>query len=424
METPTSASELMKEEIKNCLDQPMQLEKLYRQDRKAFQQSFNSLYPEIKGNPAAEVWNERLNFKEEDILLVNKAHLIFVLIATFIAGMIAKIPDFSGLDPDYFFPRNIGLIIFPLLTLFFLWKQTLPVRKWIFPIAWIAISIVYINFLPNNPNSDTLNLACVHLPLVLWAIMGYAYLGNDFQSKQKRIDYLRYNGDLVVMCAILALSAALFTGITFGLFQLIGINIGEFYAKYVIVFGAPAIPIVGTYLVQNNPQLVNRISPVIARIFTPLVFIMLLFFLAAMVNTAKNPYTDREFLMMFNALLIGVMALIVFSITEATKSGVGRVNLLFLCGLALLTIITNGIALSAIALRIAEFGITPNRLAVLGSNLLIFINLLLVSYQLLQVVRNKVSIEKVENNIAVYLPVYAIWTAVVVYLFPLIFNFL
>jgi hypothetical protein len=413
----------MKEEIIRYLDQPAQLEKLYRENRSNFQREFNALYPEISANQTAQIWNQRLNFADDDLLLINKAQLIFVVIATFIAGLIAKIPDFAGLDPDYFFPRNIGFVVFPMLTIFFLWKQNLTTRQWFAPFLITVLSAVYINFLPNNPKSDTLNLACIHLPLVLWAVLAYSYMGKDLQNMQKRIDYLRFNGNLVVMCAILALSGALFTGITFGLFQLIGILIGEFYAKYVIVFGAPAIPILGTYLVQNNPQLVNKISPIIARIFTPIVFVMLLLFLGALTTAAKNPYSDREFLMIFNALLIGVMALIVFSVTEGTKNGVGKVTLLFLCGLALLTIVTNGIALSAIALRIAEFGLTPNRLAVLGSNVFIFINLVWVCYKLLLVLKNKAVIEDVEHVIAVYLPIYGFWTAFVTFLLPFIFNF-
>lgn len=413
----------MKTQIIQYLDQPAQLEKLYRENRSRFKREFNAVYDEISTDKTAQIWNHRLNFTDEEVLPVDKAQLIFVVIATLIAGLIAKIPDFAGLDPDYFFPRNIGFVVFPMLIIFFLWKQEWTIRQWFVPLLVVILSAVYINFLPNNSKSDTLNLACIHLPLVLWAVLAYSYLGEDLQNMPKRIAYLRYNGNLVVMCAILALSGALFTGITFGLFQLIGINIGEFYAKYVLVFGAPAIPILGTYLVQHNPQLVNRISPLVARIFTPIVFVMLFVFLVALTTATKNPYTDREFLLTFNALLIGVMALIVFSVTEGTKNGLGKFTLLFLLGLALLTIITNGIALSAIALRIAEFGLTPNRIAVLGSNVFIFINLLLVGYKLFQVIGKKAEINDVEHVIAVYLPVYGFWAALVTFLLPLIFHF-
>lgn len=413
----------MKEEIIRYLDQPAQLEHLYRKNPSVFRQEFNTVYPEFKKNQTAQIWNERLNFKQEEPLLANKNEFIFVLFAVLFAGLIAKIPDFTGISPDWFFPRNIGFIVFPMLTAFFLWRQKLSGSKLIFPILTIVLAAFYINLLPNQTKSDTLMLACIHLPLLLWTVLGYSFLGNDLNSKTKRIDFLRFNGDLLVMCAVLALSGALFTGITFGLFELIGIRIEEFYAKYVIVFAAPAIPILGTYLVQNNPQLVNKISPIIARIFTPLVLIMLSFFLGAMLITGKDPYNDREFLLIFNILLIGVMALILFSVSEATKGITRKLNLFLLLGLAVLTIVLNGIALSAIAFRLFEFGITPNRLAVIGANLLIFINLIWVASKLFFVIKGKSNKQQVERVIAVFIPVYGIWAALVTFLLPLLFSF-
>jgi hypothetical protein len=176
-------------------------------------------------------------------------------------------------------------------------------------------------------------------------------------------------------------------------------------------------------MVRNNPQLVDKISPTIAKIFTPLVAITLLVFLSAMAFTRKSIYHDRDFLMIFNALLIVVMAIILFSITEATKKENNRISLLFLFALSILTIITNGIALSAIGFRIFEYGVTPNRLAVLGSNLLIFINLIWITHQLLQSIKKKKDAENIEQAIAFFLPIYGLWTAIVVFIIPLLFGF-
>jgi hypothetical protein len=225
------------------------------------------------------------------------------------------------------------------------------------------------------------------------------------------------------MTAIIMLSGFLFSAITIGLFSLIGINIEEFYGEKIAVWGLSAVPILVTYLVKNNPQLVNKISPVIARIFTPIVFITLLIFLFTIIYTGKNLYDDRNFLMIFNALLIGVMAIILFSITEATKKKNERINLLFLVGLSMLTIIVNGIALSAIVFRINEFGITPNRLAVIGATLLIFVNLLFVAYKLFMILKGKSELHKVEIVIALFIPIYGIWAALVTFFLPLLFNF-
>jgi uncharacterized membrane protein YhdT len=274
-----------------------------------------------------------------------------------------------------------------------------------------------------NKNSDSIILACIHLPIFLWTILGYTFVGGNLKSTQKKMDFLRYNGDFVVMTTIVMLSGFLFSAITIGLFTLIGINIEEFYAEKIAIWGLSAVPIVVTYLVQNNPQLVNKISPTIAKIFTPIVFVTLMIFLATIIYTGKDLYDDRNFLMIFNALLIGVMAIILFSVTEATKKKNEKISLWFLVGLSTLTIILNSLALSAIVFRISEFGITPNRLAVIGANVLIFVNLLFVAYKLLLIARGKSELYKVEAVIAMFIPIYGIWAALITFILPLLFHF-
>jgi len=405
------------------INNPKKLEQLYRKNQTVFKRIFNEIYGDIKNTATAQVWYERLNYQNEALLLGQKNDLFFIIIAAFIGGLIAKIPQLTGIDENYFFPRNISFIVFPMLMVYFSWKGQLASRKLLLPIFSVLLSVVYINFLPDNNNSDTIILACIHLPIFLWTIIGYTFVGGDLTNSAKKIDFLRFNGDFVVMTAIIVLSGVLFTGITIVLFDLIGLNIEKFYQQNIIVWAAPAIPILSTYLVRNNPQLVNKISPTIAKIFTPIVFITLLIFLSAIIYTGKNLYNDRNFLLIFNALLIGVMAIILFSLSEATKNANSKINLLFLFGLSVLTIVLNGIALSAILFRLAEFGITPNRIAVLGANLLIFTNLILVAHKLYFIVKGKAEVDKVESSIAFFIPIYGIWTAIVAFILPLLFNF-
>lgn len=282
--------------------------------------------------------------------------------------------------------------------------------------------MIYINVLPEN-KSDTTILACIHLPLFLWAVLGFTFVSDKLKDYKIRLDFLRFNGDLVVMTGIILIAGMLLTIITLGLFSLIKIHIENFYFEYVVVFGLAASPIIGTYLVRLNPQLVNKVSPVIAKVFTPLVLITLIVYLFAIIYSGKDPYRDRDFLIIFNMLLIGVMAIILFSVAETTKKNKSKIATVMLLLLSIVTIVVNGIALSAIVFRISEWGITPNRLAVLGSNFLILINLLFVAYRLFKASRNIQEIENVEKIIAYFLPVYSIWTIFVIFVFPLIFSF-
>ena len=413
----------MKEQILKHLEEPAQLETLYRENKLQFRREFNSLYPELKGGTAAEFWNERLNYESDAISWGTNRELTFVIIASLIAGLIAKIPDFTGIDPDYFYPRNIGFIVFPFLAAYFAWKGKISARNVLIAGAVILISAVYINLLPGTDESDTLILACIHLLLLLWGVLGFVFVGDQLKNYQKRLEFLRYNGDLVVMTTILLIAGGLMTAVTLGLFSLIGLQIEEFYFKYIVIWGLAAAPIIGTYLVRTNPSLVNKVSPVIAKVFTPLLLIVLVIYLFAVIFTGKDPYNDREFLLLFNALLIGVMAIILFSISETSRSSGSQISRLALFGLSTLTIIVNLIALSAIIFRISEWGITPNRLAVLGGNLLILTNLVLVTFRQYNALKDNRKVEKVESSIASFLPVYIAWTAIVVFLFPVLFDF-
>jgi hypothetical protein len=191
----------------------------------------------------------------------------------------------------------------------------------------------------------------------------------------------------------------------------------------VAAFGLPAVPILGVYLTHTNPQLVNKVSPIIAKIFSPLVLVMLVIYLVAIAVTGKDPYNDREFLLIFNLLLIGVMALIFFSVAESSTKESNSSGVWILLLLSLVTVVVNCIALSAIIFRISEWGITPNRLAVLGSNVLILVHLLMVTGKLYRTVTKQSALAEVGRSIVIYIPVYFVWAVVVVFIFPLVFGF-
>jgi len=418
-----SYSDNMKNEILSNLTNPGQLERLYRTDKQSFKRAFKALYPELKDNTLLGFWNERLNFASEDISWGARKDLVFVIIASIIAGVIAKLPAILSIDKDFFYTRNIGFIVFPMLTAFFARKNKLAINKISLIVGISLAGLVFINSLPDVSNSDTLMQSSIHILLFLWSILGFAFVGDIRNNYEKRLSYLKFNGDLVVMTTLIVIAGGILSGITIGLFSLIGFNIEKFYFENIVIFGLPAAPILGTYLTQTNPQLVGRVSPVIAKIFSPLVLVMLVIYLIAMVYSGKNPYNDREFLLIFNALLIGVMALIFFSVAETSKTNKTPAETWILFLLSLVTIIVNGIALSAIVFRISEFGFSPNRAAVLGGNVLILINLLLVTVQLFKVISKKVNIEAVGKQIAFFLPIYIIWTVIVTFVFPFIFGF-
>jgi len=413
----------MKNEILNHLDNPKQLEKLYQDNKTSFKAEFNLIFNQHKENKLLQYWDERLNYQSSEISWGNKKEFIFVLALSLTAGCLASIPSFFKIDSEFFYTRNISLIIFSILATYFCWKNRLPKKKIIITGVVFLIALIFINFLPANNNSNTLILSLFHMSIFLWTVVGFTYVGNSLNDNRKRIEFLRYNGELLIMSGLLLIAGAVLTAITIGLFTVSGFNIRDFYFEHIVIFCLPIIPILGTFLTQTNPQLVNKVSPVIAKIFSPLVLITVVVYLIAILFSGKNLYNDRDFLMLFNGLLIGVIAIILFSVSTTINQNISQVSGIILFALSVVTVIVSGMALSAILFRISTMGITPNRLAVVGANLLMLTNLSWISFQLFRTVFNTTDISSVENAIAFFIPLYILWTIIVSFIFPFLFNF-
>jgi hypothetical protein len=413
----------MQEEILTHIDDPVHLESLYRKNKSDFKKSFDQIYPNLQGNKLAEFWHERLSYDSDDISWGTKKELVFVGILSLTVGILAKIPYVFSINEEFFYPRNISFIVLPALTAYFIHKNKLIKKTTAWITAILLVLLIYINLLPNNTESSTLTLVCIHIPILLWGLLGISFSGNELQYFQKRLEFLRFNGDLVVMSGLLLIAGGLMTGITLGLFELIELKIQEFYFRYVVIFGLPIVPIIATFLTQKNPQLVNKVSPVIAKLFSPLVLVMLVVYMFAIVFSGKDPYNDREFLLLFNLLLIGVMALIFFSVAERVNRQKNKFGIWILLLLAIVTTLVNLIALSAIIYRISEWGISPNRIAVLGANVLMLIHIMIVITTLYKTIWGKNELSDVGRSIVQYIPVYFIWSLLVVFILPLAFGF-
>jgi hypothetical protein len=414
----------MKSEIVKNLDQPKDLEKLYRENKSAFEAAFASVRSSYESHPIIQAWHERLYYDAiTEASKFRSSDIAFVVVSSLIAGALAKIPGWIGMIEEYYYACNFSFIAFPFIAGYFIWKNRTPIQRW-WPLALLMlIACIYINLLPMDDESDTYVLACIHLPLFIWTLVGFAFGKCDLRNHDDRIAFLRFNGDLVIMNILLLLSGGLFTGLTLALFSLVNINITTFYVQYIVICGLAASPIISTYLVRSNPSLVNKISPVIAKIFSPLALIALLAYLTLMVATGQDPYTDRDFLIVFNLLLIAVMALVLFASTDSNSRQNNLLGHWVLLLLVATTIIINSIALTAILFRISEWGITPNRLAVLIGNLLVLSNIVLIFINMIGVSKGGREVKDVEFCISKFLPVYTFWTAVVVFLFPVIFGF-
>jgi hypothetical protein len=417
----------MIDKIKVNLSNPEILEDLYRSDRKNFKTAFDRIYPEIESSEPAKFWKARLEYDNKPDILkaISLAEIITVAVVCLITAFLIRIPALfqTRLSEEIFYEKNAAIIVFLGLTLYTLRIQRLAdTRKIIITALAFLIPAIYVNLLPWHASGDPVNLVYIHLPFLMWFIYGVSFTGHDLRDRKKRIDFIRFNGDLAIVYALIAIAGGLLTAITIGLFESIGLRIENFYFENIVLTGAVAAPVVATYLIEKFPALVSKTAPLIAGIFSPLVLLTLIIFLITIVVTGKDPYNDRNFLLIFNILLLGVMSIIIFSVSETSVIKNQKFNIIVLFLLSIITIIIDLIALSAIFYRLGEYGLTPNRLAVLVSNLLVLINLILIMIDLFRINFKRKEFNLVEMTVSKFLPLYLIWIIVVIFGFPLIFG--
>jgi hypothetical protein len=311
-------------EIINRLDSPRELEALYRSDPEEFRAHFPRAFADNPDSTILRVWHERLFFEDpaQEVAPVSGhgwrlGDVILIVILSLIAGTLVKIPEFTGaVSEDFYYPRNLGFIIAISLAVYFLVQNACRGKTIVIIGALAFASLLYLNLLPDKSDSQTIVLSCIHMPFLFWALLGVAFAGDRWRDPSERMDYIRYNGELLVYTTMILIGGMVLTGITLGLFSLIDVRIEKWYMRYVVVYGATASPIVGTFIVDKIARGRFKIAPVLSRLFTPLFLVTLFAYLVVMIVKQKSPYTDRDFLIVFNLLLLVVLGLSVFSISQ------------------------------------------------------------------------------------------------------------
>jgi hypothetical protein len=407
--------------IKN-IDNPHEMERMFRKDPETFKKSFSYAWEQNSDSQVLAVWYERLHFKEttnsEKASLFQKSFLSMCILAI-LAGISTRI-ILPFAEHQVIAPINLVFGILPFIAAYFVYNNTSK-KSVLYTIASLfLISGVYLNMLPLE-QKDSIILAYLHLPIFLWVLLGLAFTGNEYSIGSKRLAYLKFNGEFCILYASMAISGMILSALTMQLFKFVGMNIEEFYFKNVVLFGAAALAVVAAHLVSRNLKLAKNIAPYIAKIFSPLVLATLLVYLITVIWVGKNPFLDRNFLLGFNGILLSVLAVTIFSITESGTDEKKNISDYINFALIVLALIIDSVALSAIVFRLSSYGISPNRLAVLGVNILICANLIWIALSYVRFLQNKTGLSTIQNAVTKYLPVYGLWAALVTFTFPLIF---
>jgi hypothetical protein len=346
------------------------------------------------------------------------------------AAVVIKVPALFGLQLDErrpedaaFYARNLSLFVLPLLSGFFIWKRRLDTRT----LSWLAGAFaaagVFANVYPFAQRGSTEALTALHLPIALWLVVGIAYAGGRWSQIAGRMDFIRFSGELFIYYVLIALGGGVLTAFMAMIFRAIGIDVGPFIASWLLPCGAAGAVVVASWLVEAKQSVIENMAPVLTRLFTPLFAAVLIMFLGTLLWTGRGVDIERNVLIAFDLLLVLVIGLLLYSASARVPRSPPDAFDVVQVALVVSALLADAVALWAIAARITEFGFTPNRVAALGENVILLVNLTWSAVLYIRFLCGRGSFAALERWQTDYIPVYAVWAAIVVVLFPPVFQY-
>jgi len=228
---------------------------------------------------------------------------------------------------------------------------------------------------------QVLNLMIMHLALLAWAGVGVLLIANH-RDPGNRFSFLIKSLEVAIMGGLFVIAGGLFTGITFGLYGALDIELSELVQRLLIAGGGGLIPVVATAVIydprmppaeQPFEQGLSKLVALLMRILLPLALLLLVVYIGFIPFNFRAPLDNRGVLITYNVMLFAVVALLVGA-TPVRQADVpprlGRWLRRGIVTVAALALVVSLYALGAIIYRTALDRLTPNRLTFIGWNVI------------------------------------------------------
>ena len=347
--------------------------------------------------------------------------LVFAVAAAVVVQVARLAAGFPDEEPNWLF-RNGSLFVLPFLAAYFARRRQLDTRGWVLTLAPFAVAALVVNLYPYDADSATEVLVALHLPVALWFAVAYPYMGGTIRSHERRMDFVRFTGEWFIYYVLIALGGGVLMGLTAAILEPTGVD-ADRIAGWVLPSGAAGAVIVAAWLVESKQRVVENMAPVLTMLFTPLFAVMLAGAAVVYAVTGLGEAFDRDLLSVFDALLLVVLALVLYGMSardpSTSPNWMDRIQLVAVVSALVLDVMVLG---SMIA-RIGDLGFTPNRTAALGLNLVLLVNLAGAALLSARFLTGRSRLHRLERWQTTYLPVFALWAATVVVILPPLFGF-
>lgn len=298
------------------------------------------------------------------------------------------------------------------LTAFAYWAGRLPVR--------VAGGI------PASTADAKALLVYIHLPFLVWSVLACAFVLGRADVWRQLHAFVIKSAEVVVTAGVYAIGGAVFFGLTVGIFSALGVTLPGHWVARLAAWGAGAIPVLAlasVYDPAREPVLqiwstgLARILRTLVRLLLPLTAAVLLVYVAWFIPVYfMRAFQQRETLIVYNVSIVAIIAVLACAVPGLDERPSALYGLALRWGLvaiAVMTLLLNAYALAAIVSRTVATGLSPNRHAVIGWNVvtLLILGSVLVRQLLL---RRKEWSEVFRRSVAQSLLLAAAWSLWVV----------
>ena len=418
---------------------PEELEQLYRNDPEAFRTAFTKTPDE---SDVAKTWAARLAVDQPEAEVKFRWGYAYPICVATLISLALLIPYWrtGEFDVEWALPFVASFAFLPIMA-FHGWRMP---KALLIATGMAAVVALLWNLWEDLPSQilvrssvatdpaleasgirvdfarQVRDLMMIHWPMLLVGLTGWFYVQTT--KGQERVDFVRHAVQVAIMSAIIFAAGMALLGLTNLLFdEMLDWEYMKELNIHLIAWGASGILIFGHAIWLRHPHSMERILPTVAAIFIPLFVMLEMGFLTAQLALGFGELSqDRDQLLVFNLLLVAVIGLVLLHLAFDQKVGRFRRLLVFL--LIGFGIIADLMGIAAIGSRLLEWGMTPNRLAVLAGNLIFLGTLTVLLVRMVKTAPNVTPEAAARGVLNRSLVVFVGWTFAVTFLFPLAYG--
>lgn len=431
------------DEIRAGHSDPESLENLYHTARREnqgddFASSMLDCYRESPDNLLYAAWYYRLQAApqdEDEGRTINWKAAVPLSVAL---GLIFWLLS----DPGFELPNGapyLALVWAPIVSCFVIAFLTISAREHtrrsLLIIIGVISATIYVLLITRSPGRARFqDLMMGHLPLLAWIGVG-AYILGPRSDHQNRFAFLSKSLEVFVTGGIFMIAGGIFMVITFGMFDALDIRIPDTVSRLLLAGGAGLIPVLAVAssydpLLQPSAQRfeqgVGKLLSTVMRILLPLTLLVLIVYLIFIPLNFMEPFNKREVLIVYNAMLFAVMALLI-GVTPVHERALPpqyrSVLRNVILAVAILAVLISLYAISATVHRTItdDLGLSMNRLTIIGWNV---INIGVLSLLIYRFLKNdaKLWIPALQSTLSQGTIGYVVWTIFLIVAIPILFQ--